>query len=403
MYSGAGILLVFAAIILVLNVTKKLYYGIIAGIVTAVLFFSVPLTTAGTLMLHSITSPSTLMMVLILYSITFLQRMLDRNGDIIRAQKSMDALSGNRRVNTILSPMIIGFLPAAGVVKIAGDIVSESAGEYLDKEEKAFVSSYYRHVSESILPTYTSILLAINLSGVKTSSFVIAMLPMAVVQVALGYFFYLRKIPKQTEAPPSEDRKKDLLIVLGGLWPLLLVIALILAFNVPTLAAICVSILLYLVIKKIPLSLIPRFLVSAFETRLIINMFLIYIFKDIITYTGVITELPSLFSKLPIPQFLVFMLLFFFGSVVGGSNMIHSIGVPLAYTAIPSGGIPLIVLLNCASYIAMQVSPTHVCLGIVTEHFGVNMLGIVKKTLPVLLSFLVIALAYYLLLSTILY
>ena len=108
--------------------------------------------------------------------------------------------------------------------------------------------------------------------------------------------------------------------------------------------------------------------VSAFERRLLLNVVLIYIFKDIVTHTGVVQELPAMFSVLPIPQYLIFMLLFFFGAVIGGANMIHSIGIPLAYAAIPNGGIPLLVLLNCAAYMAMQVSPTHVCLGIVVEH-----------------------------------
>lgn len=395
MNGGILIAIVFLAVIVTLNLTKKLYFGISAGIVTAVICFRIPIGTALPLIWKSATSLDVIQMVLILYAITFLQRMLERNGDIIRAQKAIDALSGNRRVNTCLSPIIIGFLPAAGVVKICGDIVSESAGDYLDTSEKAFVASYYRHVSESFLPTYTSILLAIALSGVRTSSFVLCMIPMVLVQVALGYFFYLRKLPVKTDTPPSTDRKKDLLTVFQGLWPLLLVIFLILALNVPTLAAVCVSVLLYFLIYRTPLKAVPKMLVTAFESRLIVNMFLIYIFKDIVAYSGVIEELPALFALLPIPQFLVYMLLFFFGAIIGGANMIHSIGVPLAFAALPDGGVPFLILLNCASYMAMQISPTHVCLGIVTEHFGVTMGSLVKKTLPVAISFLVIAVLYY--------
>ena len=388
--------------IILLNTTKQLYFGVIGGIITAVTYFGVPLGEAAVIAFGSVTGWGTIQMVLILYAITFLQRMLERGGDIARAQQAMDALSGNRRINTCLSPIIIGFLPAAGVVKICGDIVSRSAGDYLDIPEKAFVASYYRHVSESFLPTYTSILLAIGLSGVDTSSFVVGMLPLVFVQVMLGYVFYLRKIPKETGTPPSADKVADLKTAIGGLWPLLIVILMILAFNVPTLIAVGISITLYMFINKVPFSSVPGMLVSAFEARLIVNMFLIYIFKDIITYTGVITELPDLFALLPIPQFLVFMLLFFFGAVVGGSSMIHSIGVPLAFAAIPEGGMPLLVLLTSASYMAMQVSPTHVCLGIVAEHFGVTLGDLVKKTLPVLVSFLCISICYYGVLSIIL-
>lgn len=78
--------------------------------------------------------------------------------------------------------------------------------------------------------------------------------------------------------------------------------------------------------------------------------------------------------------------------------MIHVIGIPLAYVAMPNGGMPLLVLLCCCSYIAMQVTPTHVCLEIVVAHFGITMGEQVKKTLPVLAIFFIMAVAYYLIL-----
>lgn len=402
MNSGLLILIVFVVMTVVLNTTGKLYFGVTAGIVSTVLLFGIPLGDALGLAIGSVTSWTCIQMVLILYAITFLQRMLERGGDIGRAQRSMDALSGNRRVNTCLSPIILGFLPSAGVVKICGDIVAESAGDYLDINERAFVANYYRHVSESFLPTYTSVLIAITLSGLSTSSFVLAMLPMVAVQIGLGYFFYLRKLPVKPDTPPSTDRWGDFKTVIVGLWPLLLVIGLILALQVQVLPAVIISSALYILINRVPLSVIPKLLVSAFERRLMINVVLIYIFKDVVTHTGVIQALPALFSALPIPQYLIFTLLFFFGAVIGGSTMIHSIGVPLAFAAIPGGGIPLLVLLTSASYMAMQVSPTHVCLGIVIEHFNITMGGLVKKTIPVGISFMVLAVVYYHILSLVL-
>ena len=59
---------------------------------------------------------------------------------------------------------------------------------------------------------------------------------------------------------------------------------------------------------------------TAFEPVIIFNTVLIMMFKDIITSTGVIHELPVFFGSLPIPMPLVFALIFFFGTIVAGSQ-----------------------------------------------------------------------------------
>ena len=50
-------------------------------------------------------------------------------------------------------------------------------------------------------------------------------------------------------------------------------------------------------------------------------------------------------------------------------------------------------------YAAMQISPTHICLAIITEYFNVSWGQLMKKTLPVILVFVVILTGYYMLLS----
>jgi hypothetical protein len=85
---------------------------------------------------------------------------------------------------------------------------------------------------------------------------------------------------------------------------------------------------------------------------------------------------------------------FLIGTIVAGIQAIIALGIPLAFAAIPSGGTALMVLLMSMSYIAMQVSPTHICLALVTESFGTSFLDLVKRTIPVMLCFLVILAGY---------
>lgn len=73
----------------------------------------------------------------------------------------------------VIAPVIIGFLPSAGAVNICGAIVDKATGKDLDVEEKTFVTSYYRHISESFSPTYNAILLALSITAVSTGQFVL--------------------------------------------------------------------------------------------------------------------------------------------------------------------------------------------------------------------------------------
>ena len=75
--------------------------------------------------------------------------------------------------------------------------------------------------------------------------------------------------------------------------------------------------------------------------------------------------------------------------------------LPLAMAAIPGAGMPLVVLLSTCAYLAMQISPTHICLDIIVEHFHITMGGLIRRTLPVISILLVISIGYYLLLTAV--
>ena len=79
-----------------------------------------------------------------------------------------------------------------------------------------------------------------------------------------------------------------------------------------------------------------------------------------------------------------------------------TVGLPLAFATVPGAGVPLLVYLMATGYAAMQISPTHMCLAIVTEYFGVSMGALVRKTLPVIAVFCLMLTGYYLLLCALL-
>lgn len=388
------LLLIFVCIITVIKFKRPLYISIAVGTATAIVLFGINPLAAFRLIVTGAFNKETIYLVLAFYTITFLQRMLEKRNHLLMAEEALNKLFNSRRVNAMVAPLIIGLLPSAGAVLLAAPIVDNAGGNDITKEEKTFITSYFRHIPESFLPTYSSVLLALNLSGVDMTAFIIGMIPMVIIQFYLGYFFYGRKIPKTTEAKESRDKMKEIKKLVVSLWSIALSIAIILILKIPVHIAVIPVIIMSFILNKFDFKEIKPMFVSAFETKMIMTAVVTMIFREILTCTGVIGRLPGYFSALPVSSVVVFAFIFFFGPLIAGSQAIIAMGVPLAYAAIPEGGAVLLILLMCILYISMQISPTHICLAIITEYNGTSFIDLVRKTMPVLIIFILVSSVY---------
>lgn len=388
------LIIIFTVIIIVMRLNKPIHVSVSVGALATILLYKIDFIDILNSIKIGTFGASTISLILAFYSITFLQRMLEKRGHLLLAEKSLTNIFNSRRINVMVAPFVIGLLPSPGAVLIAAPIVDNASEKYLDKEEKTFVTSFFRHISEALLPTYASILLAINLSGVDMTSFVIGMLPMVFALFYLGYIFYVRKIPRAEKQLIEINRSEEVKRLIKSLWTIILTIIIILAFGIPVHISTILVIILSMFINKFSFKEIKPMFKTAFETKLIITTVLIMIFKELLVNAGVIEQLPSYFSNLPISPYIIFGLLFFFGTLLIGSQGMIALALPLAFATIPNGGLALLILLMSANYIAMQISPTHICLAIVTEEFGTTFSSLIRKTMPILILFTIIFSVY---------
>ena len=392
------LLLMFAAIVAVIWRRQPLYLAMLAGILAGVLLFGVPVSAWGGILLRGFAGRDTLMMLLAFYTITYLQRMLESRGRLVQAEQALASLTGSPRANAMLTPFIVGMLPSIGAVLIAAPIVDRIAGEELDREERTFVSSFYRHISEAFLPTYSNILLALQLSGQSPLRFVLLMLPMVAVLFLLGYWLYVRKITRTREkAVRGAARGAAFRQLAASLWTVLAVVILVMFIRIPVFIVVLAGIALNAVMERFPLRHLAGFTLKAFEAKLMINTVLIMVFKEVLLYTGALNSLPAAFSALPVPVEWTYSLMMLLGTIIAGTQAMVAILIPIAFAG-SGAGMPLLILLMCMGYIAAQVSPTHICLSVVTERYGTTLASLVRKTLPVMLGFLLVSVGYFYLL-----
>lgn len=391
--------IVFLVIVILLYFRRPLYQAILGGLAITAILYKIPPLEWVKQTAKVFTDWSSLSILVSLYLINYLQRMLQERNQIKLAQEDLNGLFHNRRINAAGAPLFIGLLPSAAAMILCADIVKDASDGYLNPKEQAFVSSWFRHIPESSLPTYSGVLLMSALSGVSLTTFMPGMLVPIIVLALLGYFPYLRKLPKDPGTPKSKNRALDALNLFKHLWTLLLIIVLILVFKMQVVIAVLVVIAAAAAIYRFRLFELWALVRSAFEPKLLVNTFLVLVLKEFIDYTGVLQMLPKILSALPIPAFLVFALLFFIGGIISGTNGIIALGTPLAFSAIANGGMPLMVLLMCMCHAASQVSPTHICLVVASDYFHISLGDLIRKTLPIALAFSALMIGYYILLS----
>ena len=394
--------IIFLVIIAFLALRRPLYEAIAGGLAGTALLFHIPLTECIRMPLSLFGDWNSMAIVLSLYLITYLQQMMEARSLIRQSQDDLNGLFHNRRVNAAGASLFMGLMPSAASTLICGSIVRDTAEDYLDAREQAFVASWFRHIPESTLPTYTGVLLMASLSGVALPGFILSMVVPLVVLALLGFAFVLRKLPKDPGTPLSQNRLLDLLHLFQHLWPLLLILALILIFHIGVVPAVLVSMAGTAVVYRFSAKELLPMLHTAFDWKLLLNTYIVLVLKEYIAYTGVLKLLPEMLSRLPIPSFLIFALLFFLGGIVSGTNGIIALGTPLAFAAIPDGGAPLMMLLMCMCHAASQISPTHVCLAVAADCFHISIGDLVRKTLPISLVFACYMVCYYMLLTTLL-
>ncbi|MCI8453244.1 MAG: DUF401 family protein [Lachnospiraceae bacterium] len=386
--------IVFAVIIIVLAFGRPLHEALIGGVTAVILLFRLTPSEAVRTVSSVLTNWSSLAVLLSLYMITFLQRILEARRQIKLAQEDLNGIFHNRRINAAGASLFIGLLPSAASMLLCSEIVRDASDGYLEPREQAFVASWFRHIPESTLPTYTGVLLMANLTGVEIGTFMAGMAVPVATLTFLGYILYLRRIPVETGTPASASRGKDALHLFCHLWSLLLILVLILVFHFQVVAAVAATILASILVYRVKPAEWKRMVRSAFEKKMLGNTFLVLVLKEFIAGTGALEQLPDTMAVLPLPTYLIFALLFFVATVISGTTGAIAMGAPLAFAAIP-GGMPLMVYLMCIVHAASQVSPTHVCLVVASDYFHVRLGELIQKTLPVSLTFCALMTVYY--------
>ncbi|OKY77912.1 MAG: Tripartite tricarboxylate transporter (TTT) class transporter [Candidatus Methanohalarchaeum thermophilum] len=380
-------------IITVALIRKDINYG--AAMIIGALFIAITNRFTPTQFIQttktSLTSSDTLtLVVLVIFIYTIAYGMKETN-QVDRILNSFRRLISSRGTVAAI-PTIFGFLPMPGGALMSAPIMEPEAEKLGgNAEQKTLVNFWFRHFIFFIFPFSPDLVLAAKQGGINLYDLIAIQIPVTVIALILGYFFYVKPL-NVGKKPDKKTLLKDTSKIIWNLTPVLVPIIINAFFNVKLMYVIPLGLIILLLQNhnRLTKTKTAEIIKEGFPPKLVFAVIGIMFFRYIVKSSGSLTELINSSRAIGVPLLLIAIILPFMIGVITGIGM-ATIGIsfPLLLPLIPNDPIH-ISMLFISSYLGYLISPVHLCLVVTIEYFGSNL----KKNLKELAKPVSIIMAY---------
>ncbi len=322
--------------------------------------------------------------LLVVGFITTLGTMLKKRGHLDNMSKYISSIFPDRRFAIAILPAIIGLLPMPGGALFSAPMVEgASSGLDIPPEEKSFYNFWFRHVWEYSLPIYPGLILESALLGVSIPVLIMHQFPFTIFAILGGFLLlgFMGTNLKKTKIDMGKfwENVKGLLL---SLWPIILVLGLIFILKFDILYSLGTTIVLFIFIYRFKPKDVGTSFKKGFSLSLILLIFGIFYFKDILEITNSAKSFPEFFVSLHISSLITVMVLpFFIGLLTGITHGFVGITFPILSSIFTNGGsinLDYVGLAFLFGFIGVLLSPFHLCLVLTKEYFKADFSKIYK-------------------------
>lgn len=293
------------------------------------------------------------------------------------------------RITMAMLPAIMGMMPIMGGAYLSAPLVEQSSAKLnLESDHKAFINFWFRHIWEYCLPTYPGVLLAASILGCGISTVVFNNFLLSVAAIIGGIAAGLWGIEKPHLEEHEKPERVGHFVFLFAALPLIVFLVLALIFKIDICLVLIITIILSVVIYRIPLKNFFSISRKNFSIPMLIIVFAVMYFKDVLKVSGAIQLLSNDFNNLGFSLvWLAIFMPFIIGLLTGITVAFVGMTFPLLLSL--SGDITFLPLAYASGFIGVLISPTHLCLVLTRQYFNSKFSGIYKKmVLPITLVFI---------------
>jgi integral membrane protein (TIGR00529 family) len=413
----------FAAILVMLRLRVPLWLAIIAGSAVIAFTCGIAATDWCDAFIAVLQQKDFLPLCLMIFLILLLSGVQEATGQSRMLVEGLEKYLQRPRVRLVIYPALVGMLPMPGGALFSCPMIKAASRDMdLTGQKKALINYWFRHIWELSWPLYPGYVLACALLDIPLSRLCQLTFPLVPLSLVVGWLFFMRDMlpardrehepARQTQneekaIPTFPDDPPSLRGVLRHALPLIVALlgSLIctLFFNaflpyIPSqfsfsLALLCaIGTALWQGRKRRRQPLL-NLLFTANVRKILLLLFAIFVFKHIITASGLLQSLGKV-NISNITVILSCMLLPFAGGMLTGI-MVGFVGMAfpiliglINQSALQEYTVPLIILGLISGNAGQLLSPLHVCLVVTCEFFTTPIAGMLRVLfLPVCFLF----------------
>jgi len=344
----------------------------IGAVVVGVIYLTPPLEFLTATMV-AVFAPKSLEMTLTLMLTMVMENILRTTGMLKRMVSSLSTAIPDRRFVMAAMPAMIGLLPSPGGAVFSAPMVNEAAGDAdIAPEQKALINYWYRHIWEYVSPLYPGIILVAGITGLSTQTLFIVNLPFALSVVGWGVLFCFRGVGRQETPTPSTGRKREFMIFLAMISPIMLALLLVVLFRVNAVLALGGAVIALYAFHRYTPAMIVKNLRESVSGKALFMVIGIMVFQEVLRVTGALAGISSFFTTSHMPVYLLLFLIPFIAGVmtgltVGYVGITFPLLLPLMGTPSPSPA--LVALAFGSGFAGVMLSPVHLCYVLTCDYF----------------------------------
>jgi len=395
---SAALLASIAGILILIRLKVRPSLAIFAGSLALALLL-LPARSLPEHMFDTLIDRQTLTLLVVVASALALSRLMEVRGLLTSLTATLERLGPKLAMHLV--PATIGLVPMPAGALVSATALRDLAGRMgLTPERVTFINYWFRHIWETSLPVYPSIIATSIIVSVQLSSVTLTLLPMTALVIALGTVSSYRML-KPTRRCQTEERLSKRSIVydlLRASWPILLIVALVLA-GVEAVVAFPLALVLLACQQKAKWPELKTALKYGADLQILFLLYAVMLFKATIEGAGAAYALFADMQHIGLPTLVLLAFLpFLTGFATGISMGFAGISLPLLVPFIALGsqfdGYALM-LAYISGYVGVLLSPVHLCLILSTEYFKASLAGVYRLILPPLLAIEAVAVFIY--------
>ncbi|OPY92322.1 MAG: hypothetical protein A4E73_01252 [Syntrophaceae bacterium PtaU1.Bin231] len=402
------LLLVFA--FLLVAIRSKLSLGntfFFSSILLGLLFVMPPLAIAKSIVASAL-HPKSLALSAVVSLILVLSNSMEAGGQMKRLLNKFQGLITDVRLNIVVFPALIGLLPMPGGAVFSCPMVKSIGKDTeLTPVQLGFVNQWFRHIWEYWWPLYPGVLLTTTLAGLDLWGFVVAMMPITLCALGIGYLPVNRQMRhkaglQHAERPPLGPFFRELtpilVVIVGGLGLgegiSLLHPRLSIAIEIGLCVSLCFAIGWIWIQNRMKAAELKKVLLDPQLLNMIYMAMAILLFKGVMEDSRAVEAIAREFTAMGLPLVLIVILLpFFVGGIVGITIGFVGSTLPILIPLVVSFGegahiLPYMMLAFGSGFMGVLFTPMHLCFVLTNQYFGVTILQVYRiAALPLALLF----------------